>query len=269
MGVNFMVFGGDNNSNFPFCVSMIGTSQCDKKYHVFRENAWTFCVEYILEGYGYVSEDNKSCIASKGDTYLLHGGRTHDYYTSPEQPWKKIWMNFTGPVAEHLIEDYGLSDKIYFPQTNILPYMEEIHQILSNEKDKKLALDKCARIFMRILQKLSNSTVEEENKTIAVKLKEYIDNFSEDYDSLDELIERMHYSKSYAIRSFKEKYNITPYAYIQTKKIDVAKHLLNKTELSVVQIAEHLGFCDAHYFSKFFKKHVKISPSEYRGQSKK
>lgn len=264
MGVKVLAF--TNEENYPFNVSMIGTSHCDKNYHIRRMASDVFCLEYVLAGHGFVSENGKNFLAAKGDTYMLHINQDHDYYTDPENCWRKIWMNFNGSVAEHLVQAYNLAERIYYPQTNILPYMEEIHEALSVIKDKKVAFERCARIFMKILQllhQMSDGYVEPPG-TIAESLKAYIDNLSEVNISLDSVIERIHCSKSYAIRSFKEKYNITPYNYILSRKIGLAKSMLLSTTLSISDISDYLGFCDSHYFSRYFRQHTAVSPSEYR-----
>lgn len=46
-----------------------------------------------------------------------------------------------------------------------------------------------------------------------------------------------------------------------------AADLLETGMLSVAEIAEQCGFCDISYFSKCFKKHFGINPSEYRVRS--
>jgi AraC-like DNA-binding protein len=43
-----------------------------------------------------------------------------------------------------------------------------------------------------------------------------------------------------------------------------AKRLLTYQNLSVKEVAYHLGFSDPFYFSNFFKKHTKISPKSYQ-----
>lgn len=43
-----------------------------------------------------------------------------------------------------------------------------------------------------------------------------------------------------------------------------AKRLLDNTEFPIFKIAFILGFREANHFSSFFKKHYKLSPSEYR-----
>jgi AraC-like DNA-binding protein len=40
--------------------------------------------------------------------------------------------------------------------------------------------------------------------------------------------------------------------------------LLSNPSLSIAQIAEELNFSDQSFFGKFFKKHMQLSPSEYR-----
>lgn len=41
------------------------------------------------------------------------------------------------------------------------------------------------------------------------------------------------------------------------------RKLIQHTELSLSEIAWNLGFDTLQYFSKFFKEHAEISPSEY------
>jgi len=58
--------------------------------------------------------------------------------------------------------------------------------------------------------------------------------------------------------------NKTPSLIIQERIILEAKRLLLYSNLNVAQVAYQLGFDDPSYFVKYFKKHTKISPSEFR-----
>lgn len=51
---------------------------------------------------------------------------------------------------------------------------------------------------------------------------------------------------------------------IDTAIITEACILLSNPSLSIAQIAEELNFSDQSFFGKFFKKHMQLSPSEYR-----
>ncbi|ROH99359.1 helix-turn-helix domain-containing protein [Chryseobacterium daecheongense] len=48
-----------------------------------------------------------------------------------------------------------------------------------------------------------------------------------------------------------------------------AKVLLNSSEKPVSEVSSMLGFSDQYSFSHFFKKHLEVSPSQYRNQFKK
>ncbi len=58
--------------------------------------------------------------------------------------------------------------------------------------------------------------------------------------------------------------NKTPSQMIQERIILEAQRLLLYSNLNINQIGYRLGFDDASYFVKYFKKHTQISPSEFR-----
>lgn len=58
--------------------------------------------------------------------------------------------------------------------------------------------------------------------------------------------------------------NKTPSQMIQERIILEAQRLLIHSELNLNQIGYRLGFDDPSYFLKYFKKHTKMSPSDFR-----
>ena len=46
--------------------------------------------------------------------------------------------------------------------------------------------------------------------------------------------------------------------------MDKAKELLINENLKVYEVCERLGYLDKAYFSKLFKKHVGVTPLEYK-----
>lgn len=71
-------------------------------------------------------------------------------------------------------------------------------------------------------------------------------------------------SPKYLSQAVKEVTNKTAGELIDEMVIMEAKVLLNNLSLSIAQVAETLYFSDQFFFSKFFKKHTGLTPSEYR-----
>ena len=65
-------------------------------------------------------------------------------------------------------------------------------------------------------------------------------------------------------KTVKELTNKTCGEFIDDMVIIEAKVLLNDLALSVANVAEHLHFSDQFFFSKFFKRHTGLTPTEFR-----
>lgn len=71
-------------------------------------------------------------------------------------------------------------------------------------------------------------------------------------------------SKSVLYKAFHDHYHCTVGSYINAKRVEKSMELLTKTNLSVEEIAQRVGFSGASYYSKTFKKQTGLSPLQYR-----
>ena len=60
----------------------------------------------------------------------------------------------------------------------------------------------------------------------------------------------------------------TPNEYIIELRLQFAKKLLDNTNLSIRQISENVDYSDQYFFSRLFKKHMGVSPQNYRNKNK-
>ncbi len=87
--------------------------------------------------------------------------------------------------------------------------------------------------------------------------------------SLKTIADRLYMNKTYLSEVFKQKTGISFIEYLTMVKMERAKLIITGENLKTYQIAEKLGFKDAEYFSKIFKKYTGMSPTDYRQKSKK
>jgi len=66
------------------------------------------------------------------------------------------------------------------------------------------------------------------------------------------------------IRRFKSAHGLTPVAYAQGLRIEMAKNLLETTALDLSAILERIGYQDAASFRRLFRERTSLSPREYR-----
>jgi AraC-like DNA-binding protein len=81
--------------------------------------------------------------------------------------------------------------------------------------------------------------------------------------TVGELAEDTALSRTGFSRAFRRMEGVSPRAYLQERKIDRAKQLL-ETGRSLTEIALRLGFCDQSHFTRIFKQLTGETPAAYR-----
>ncbi len=84
--------------------------------------------------------------------------------------------------------------------------------------------------------------------------------------SLQMLAQQVHLTVRTLQRRFQAATGITPLAYQQTVRLEVAKDLLAESRTPVGDIAARVGYQDRVAFGRLFKKHTGMTPAAYRQQ---
>lgn len=95
---------------------------------------------------------------------------------------------------------------------------------------------------------------------------QYIDTHYTEELRLPDLAARYHFSPSYFSTLFKKHTGTTLTRYITTKRITLAKRLLNESNISIQDIVERIGYNDYFQFIKVFKREVGVTPGHYRNK---
>lgn len=78
------------------------------------------------------------------------------------------------------------------------------------------------------------------------------------------IADQVHLSVNYLRNIFKESTGESLSDYIKKEKLNLICKLLTDTDISLNEISDQLGFTTKNYFFTFFKKHLDMTPSEYR-----
>lgn len=82
--------------------------------------------------------------------------------------------------------------------------------------------------------------------------------------AIDELAQRAAMSTRTFVRRFLASTGTTPYQWLLGHRVQFAQTLLETTDLSVEQIAQHSGLANSGTLRKHFEKVLRISPQAYR-----
>lgn len=106
----------------------------------------------------------------------------------------------------------------------------------------------------------------EEDKTYA-RIKPSIAFMNENIrnsPSLKEIAARSHLAPNYFHRVFQQLFHTTPLAYLTRQRLNNARQLLSSTTLTMKEVAARVGYKNEFYFSRLFKKHFNMSPTQFR-----
>lgn len=131
-----------------------------------------------------------------------------------------------------------------------------------NRQELFTLLDESARSVSQKVNSYNNRSI----KLVLRKAVDFLHAHYHEQISLNEVAEHAFVSTYYISRMFKRETGKNFVDYLNDIRIEKAKELLKDVSLKNYEVAEKVGIPDAHYFSRLFKKHVGLTPTEFREQ---
>ena len=254
---------GDDLLHLPRC----GITDFDRNYRIKRSCSAIWVFEYICRGSGYLNINGKEYAPSAGDVYIVRLGSNHEYGSNPNDPWRKIWFNFSGVLVSSLLKHYSIDDIEYIHNC---PELESVFKecLAEMQANTDSAHFHSVMVLHKLIYHISRFVHGSRTlwDDVVKQLKSRIDSEAVSGKTLNEIVSGMGLSESQLRRKFKNAYGCTPYAYLLDCRLEMAKTLLLNTPEKVSDIAQRIGFSNAYYFSSIFKKKFGISPAVYREQ---
>ena len=88
-------------------------------------------------------------------------------------------------------------------------------------------------------------------------------NFANDFKIID-IANECHMSETHFRRIFQEKMNMTPVEYINFVRVKKACELIDKTDISMEDIAQRVGFVTPYTFNRNFRRIIGTSPYQWK-----
>lgn len=244
-------------------------------------------IYYLLEGRAYAECGSKNFEAEAGDVIFINSCEMHyvesltdklKYYVLRIDPsflsnpqTDICQMKYIAPLSQNLLCFNNLIEK----DRQLTDCLENIiYEYNTKQTGYELAVK--AGIFYLIVILLRNHlqrTYTEEEYKLKLKQLDSIkpvisfieENYTEDFTA-NKLAALANLSVSHFCRTFKLLTGKTSTEYINIVRLDHAAALLNSENCSITEAALNCGFSDINYFSRMFKRHFNMSPTEYRGR---
>ena len=221
-------------------------------------------IHYIIDGKGYYNGKE----LHKGQAFIVYENDLCEYYPDRNNPWTYVWIRLGGSDDEALLAKCGLPQKsgsFDFDYEDELSRIATVFfSILDLQDDNRLLKESVAKMILSLHIKKNQSTSSSWDQRWVLKAKVFI---SENYHTqltVEQIARAIHIDRQYLRNLFVKHTGMSTKKYLDYYRMKKASELLSTKETSVGIVALSVGYPDQLSFSKAFKKHYGVSPSEYR-----
>ncbi|MBE6777276.1 MAG: helix-turn-helix domain-containing protein [Ruminococcaceae bacterium] len=220
-----------------------------------------YILHYVLDGKGYF---NGTCI-KKGQGFLITPMMSVEYHPDPAEPWNYFWICFNGKVGQELCQEYINADESGIFDFNFQIALKQTLGELYN-REPTLGNMYALSLFYKILSNheqskvLKNPYVEEAVWYMHMNYHKPL--------TVTQVADVCGINDRYMYNLFMRHLGISPKQYLNNLRLKNAAHILKNSDCTITEAAYSVGFTDVLTFSRFFSKHMEVSPRAYRKRRK-
>lgn len=238
-------------------------------------------IGFIVSGDRQTTTPERIAFIHAGNVTPMTIGVYHRTASLSDAPYKRYGMKFTPKIARRCIEQIGeknfnkvMSHLCYelSPECQIKVrqmFDDMLYEYEHYDAHSEFIIEGIlGRLIITLLRE--GKAAESANIKLNIQDKamneilEYLDLHYAENPSIDTLASLVGLSASHFMKRFRECVGSSYKTYLHCYKIRLAQDMLVNTKLSISQISEILGFCNANYFCTIFHKISGNSPKEFR-----
>lgn len=219
-------------------------------------------VELFIGGRGFFELEQQVLEVTEGCVLWHQPGETTLYKTDVEQPYACIVVAFRDDGIRPVPRASQWADRASFQSF--------IDQVLTEYYSERPDLHKLAcfiygQLYWHCQTPLENQHQHRRRRDIQ-RLTDWIEQYFPQPIRLGQLAELVGVSLPHLHALFKQHTGLSPYQFIQARRLKEAKILLASTSLTVKEIASRSGFRDVGHFCRVFKQAVGVTAQSFRMQ---
>lgn len=256
------------------------------QHHPNRKNHGLFNLLVVESGTLFVTENGSDWDVSAGQSLLLLPNSHHYGTRACEERTAFYWLHFhtecswteskekgmfrdpTDHIERFLRYPYVIGLSKYGTLPNPGRMFSQLQQLVQlNKEHQSRSIWQQQQILENIMQAMDTRPLDPLTANIvsvSEQVEFYIRQNHQSRITAQHLSEQFHFHYNYISRCMKRVFGMTPMEYLMHYRLEEAKKALIRTDSSVAQIAEEVGFDNHSYFSKCFSERYGLTPLNFR-----
>jgi AraC-like DNA-binding protein len=260
------------STDYPLQINCTGVNALNRPFTTWRPHGrHDYYLMYVSQGELILNLHGRENIFQAGQYVIFRPGCATRYSKSDHNDMTYYWIHFTGSEVPEVLADCGIQTETRYDAGVSQPLIDDFHRLFDNFLYRDPYLQPAAAallvlILVRLrrraegqLKKSTDVTPERIGRSLAYIHKNYSKAIT-----VRELAELEHLSASRYSALFRACMGQSPQSFIIDMRLRMAIELLQRTDLTVKQVAHTVGYDDQLYFSRLFRSRKGVAPSHYQ-----
>lgn len=240
------------------------------RHHLYRGVA----LEFIVEGSATFFQDNKKTKLLAGEIFLMRRGHDSGFSTAVDEHYEKMTLCLSGTILDLLVESLHLNEVPKITLTRVEEAKQRFREIRDLLRKKipgteQVISEKVFSLFLFLGEENRVNKSRSYPEPLRKALVFLHGTYTRSDVGISALPEIAGVSNPTLIRMFHQYCGKSPMEHLTEMRMELAKNLLESTDLSIKEIAGRVGYNDPLYFSSVFRKFSGMSPRAFRRFSHK
>ena len=243
-------------------------------YRIERQSCPGHDLLFCLEGAGFVMVRGQTHPVTVGQAVWINGYHPHAHWADQTHPWELYWLRMNAPWLDATGRILSVNERPVFAGVDRRRLTRTFYHVFDLMARRPPAVEAMlhaeAAGLVACLFEARQSEPDEVSQTVSevpVEMREVFTQMSL-YPHrpwrLAQLARLARLSVPHFCRRFRQVFHSAPIDWLRRERITRAKRRLLDSDDSIKEIAEEVGYHDAFYFSRDFKRYTGSSPSDYR-----